>query len=78
MKKYYRFLLKCNTNRKGDMYLKRLDNPETLRILQSKLPYKMRERWTRKAVQQRETEKGELNFADFIELVKMECKFLDD
>ena len=78
LKRYYRFLLKCNTNRKGDVYLKLLDNPETLRILQSKLPYKMRERWTRRAVQQRETEKGELVFADFVELVRMECKFLDD
>ena len=78
LKKYYRFLLKCNTNRKGDMYLKLLDNPETLRVLQSKLPYKMRERWTRRAVQQRETGKGELVFSDFIELVRMECKFLDD
>ena len=79
LKRYYRFLLKCHTNRKGYTYLNLLDNPETLRVFQSKLPYKMREKWTRRAVHQREiADKGELNFSDFVELVRMECKFLDD
>ena len=32
-KRFYRFLLKCDTNRKGEVYLRFLDNPETLRIL---------------------------------------------
>ena len=77
-KKFYRFLLKCNTNRKGDVYLRILDNPETLRNLQSKLPLKVQERWARKAVQQRENNKKELDFSSFLEFVRMECKFLDD
>ena len=78
MKKFYRFLLKCNTNRKGDTYLTLLDNPETLRILQTKLPSKMQDKWTRKAVYQREAERGELKFADLLDFVKLECKVLDD
>ena len=77
-KKFYRFLLKCNTNRKGDVYLRLLDNPETLRSIQSKLPHKLQERWTRKAVQYRETNRKELDFSHFLEFVRMECKVLDD
>ena len=77
-KKFYRFLLKCNTNRKGDIYLRLLDNPETLRNLQSKLPSRLQDRWTRKAVQHRETNRNELDFSHFLEFVRIECKVLDD
>lgn len=77
-KRFYRFLLKCNTNRKEDKYLTLLDNPDTLRNLQSKLPHKLQERWTRKAVQCRERNGTELVFSDFLEFVEMECKVLED
>ena len=74
-KRYYRFLLKCNSNSKGGVYLKLLDNPETLRNLHSKLPSKLQERWSRKAVLHRETTHGELSFSDFLEFVRIECGF---
>ena len=77
-KRFYRFLLKCHTNRKGDVYLRILDNPETLSKLQSKLPLRMQERWTRKAVNSRETSKKELDFSHFLEFVRLECTILDD
>ena len=76
-KRFHRFLLKCSTNRK-DEYLKLLDNPETLRTLQSKLPHRLQEKWTRKAVQHRETNSTELNFAHFLAFIRIECKVLDD
>lgn len=77
-KRFHRFLLKCNTNRKGDSHLSLLDNPETLRSLQSKLPYKLQERWTRRAVSRREASGKELDFSDFFEFIDTECKVLDD
>ena len=77
-KKFYRFLLKCNTNREGEVYLRLLDNPETLRILQLKLPQKIQDRWTRKAVQHREAHKKELDFTHFLEFIRVEVEVLDD
>ena len=77
-KRYYRFLLKCDTNRKGGTSLRLLDNPETLRNLKCKLPFKLQERWSRKAVLYRENNHGELCFSDFLEFVRLECKVLDD
>ena len=75
-KKYYRFL--CKTNSMEDTYLRLLDNPETLRVMQSKLPFKMREKWTRNVVQRREMGESELKFSDFVELVRIECQVLGD
>ena len=77
-KRFYRFLLKCDTNRKGEVYLRFLDNPETLRILQTKLPQKLHDRWARKAVQHRESNKKELDFTHFLEFVRLETRVLDD
>ena len=78
LKKFYRFLLKCNSNRVGDTYLTLLDNPETLRNLQLKLPFKLQERWRRKAVQHREMDGKELRLTNFLEFVRLECKVLED
>ena len=47
-------------------------------MMQSKLPFKTREKWTRKVVQKREVEGSELKFSDFIELVRIECEVLGD
>ena len=77
-KRFYRFLLKCDTNRRGEVYLRFLDNPETLRILQLKLPQKLHDRWARKAVHHRETNKKELDFTHFLEFVRLETNILDD
>ena len=38
----------------------------------------MRDKWTRKVVQKRETEQKELMFSDFIELVRVESEVLTD
>ncbi len=77
-RKFYSFLVKCKTCMSSGIYLKELNSPDILQVLQSKLPYSVQDKWNRYAVKCR-TQKGrEVEFEDFLELVEVENLVAND
>ena len=77
-RKFYGFLIKCKTCMSSGIYLKELDSPDILQVLQSKLPYSMQDKWNRRAVKLRTSNQREANFADFLEIVQTETMVAND
>ena len=77
-RKFHRFLMKCNASMQNGRYLQELDSPHFIRLLQSKLPTYMQEKWTRKAVEYRVRNSKELGFSEYLALITMENMVLND
>ncbi len=77
-RKFYSFLVKCNTCMSSGIYLKELNSPDILQVLQSKLPYNMQDKWNRFAVKSRTQEGKEADFNDFLKMVQMETLVAND
>ena len=74
----YGFLNKCKSCRSSGIYLKEMDSPDILQVLQSKLPYALQDKWNRRAVKLRTIDHREAKFNDFVELVYNEMMVVND
>ena len=75
---FYGFLNKCKACMASGVYLKEMDSPDILQVLQSKLPYAMQDKWNRRAVKLRTSDLREAKFDDFVELVHTEMMVVND
>ena len=76
-KKFYRFLLKCQTLRKNGE-LEVLDSPLSIRQIQLKLPASQQDRWSKIVEQTRRTDGREARFQDFVSFVDFENSVIND
>lgn len=58
--------------------MKELDNPTNMRVIISKLPYTLRERWRVLAFEIQERSQGRVRFKDLVDFVDRQAKILAD
>ena len=76
-KRFYRFLLKCQTLQKSGE-LEVLDSPLSIRQIQLKLPAPHQDRWSKIVEQTRRTSGREAKFQDFVSFVDFENSVIND
>ena len=77
-RKFYAFLVKCKACMSSGQYLKELNFPDILQVLQSKLPFNLQDKWNRRAVKIRTYDDREANFDDFMRIVETEMIVSND
>lgn len=68
------FLLSCRNTMEDVAFMDELDNPTNMRVIISKLPYKLRERWRSFAFETQEQRGGRAKFADLVSFVDRQAK----
>ena len=76
-KKFYRFLLRCQTLQKGGE-LDILNSPMAIRQIQLKLPSSQQDSWSKVVERTRRNKRREANFGDFVEFMDFECSVISD
>ncbi|KAK0149331.1 hypothetical protein N1851_009253 [Merluccius polli] len=59
-------------------YLEEMDNPANLRIIVSKLPFRLRERWRVIAFDVQEKERRRARFSDLVKFINRQAKIVSD
>ena len=77
-RKFYNLLVKCQSGVKSGRIQSELDSPDTLRLLQSKLPHSLQERWNRKVFMLRRSQYREVTLSDFVNYVDDETTLVND
>ncbi|KAJ8356650.1 hypothetical protein SKAU_G00194440 [Synaphobranchus kaupii] len=72
------FLTGCNNIMKDVEYLEEMDNPANLRIIVSKLSYRLRERWRIVAFDVQEKERRRASFSDLVKFIDRQAKIVSD
>lgn len=75
---YSLFLTSCNNAMQDVNHLEELDNPTNLRVIVSKLPYKMRERWRVSAFDIQENSGRRAKFSDLVKFLNRQAKIALD
>lgn len=75
---YSLFLTGCNNAMQDIDHLEELDNPTNLRVVVSKLPYRMREMWRVSAFDIQETSGRRAKFSDLVRFVNRQAKIASD
>lgn len=72
------FLLCCRNTMEDIEYMDELDNPTNLRVVASKLPYKLMEKWRAQAYEIQEQRGSRAKFADLVRFVDKQAKVTTD
>lgn len=72
------FLVSCSNALEDVDYMDELDNPANMRVVVSKLPYKMKEKWRSLAFDIKEKKRTRVRFVDLVAYVDKEAKMLND
>ncbi|XP_043956787.1 uncharacterized protein LOC122822295 [Gambusia affinis] len=72
------FLTSCCNAMEDIDYLDEMDNPVNIRILTSKLPYKMREKWRAHAFELQEKSKNRAKFTDLVSFIDKQARLMTD
>lgn len=72
------FLLSCRNTMEDTAFRDELDNPTNMRVIMSKLPYKLRERWRAVAYEIQEHRGSRAKFADLVKFVDKQAKVTMD
>ena len=75
---YAMYLRGCCNVMQDLQYLEELDIPSNLRLIASKLPYKLRERWRTTAYQTQQKTGRRIRFQHFVDFVENQAKMLLD
>ena len=75
---YAIFLTGCRNTMEDVEFMAEMDNPTNMRIVVSKLPYKMRERWRNVAFDLREGRGHRARFADLVHFIDRQAKIAMD
>ena len=76
-KRFYRFLLRCQTLQKGGE-LDVLNSPMAIRQIQLKLPSSQQDSWSKIVEKTRRDKRREANFGDFVKFIDFECSVISD
>ena len=72
------FLLSCRNTMEDVAFMNELDNTTNMRVILSKLPYKLRERWRAVAYEIQEGTGNRTKFADLVRFVDRQAKVTMD
>ena len=72
------FLVSCHNAMEDTDYMEEMNNPTNMRVIISKLPFKMRERRTVHAFDLQELRKRRARFADLVNFVDRQAKISSD
>lgn len=72
------FLVACRNAMDDIDYLDEMDNPVNMRIIISKLPYKVREKWRSTAFEIQERSKKRARFSDLVNFLHKQSKVMND
>nr|XP_055033829.1 uncharacterized protein LOC129422128 [Misgurnus anguillicaudatus] len=72
------FLITCRNVMEDIEYMDELDNPTNMRIIISKLPYKLRERWRAYAYEYEEHNRRRAKFIQLVEFVDRQAKVISN
>ncbi len=72
------FLVTCRNVMEDIEYMDELDNPTNMRIIISKLPYKLRERWRAHAYDYEEYNRRRAKFVQLVEFVERQAKVISN
>ncbi|KAI2661726.1 G2 and S phase-expressed protein 1 [Labeo rohita] len=72
------FLVTCRNVMEDIEYMDELDNPTNMRIIISKLPYKLRERWRAHAYEYEEHSRKRAKFIQLVEFVDRQAKVISN
>ncbi|KAL7883475.1 hypothetical protein SRHO_G00011330 [Serrasalmus rhombeus] len=75
---YALFLVGCHNTMEDVQFMEEMDNPTNMRIVISKLPYKMRERWRVEAYELKEKRGDRARFADLVVFIDRQAKVAAD
>ncbi|KAL1281782.1 hypothetical protein QQF64_000585 [Cirrhinus molitorella] len=75
---YAMFLIGCRNSMEDIEFLEEMDNPTNMRIVISKLPYKMKERWRAEAFELKERRGRRTRFADLVSFIDRQAKITID
>lgn len=68
------FLTGCRNTMEDLEFMEKMDNPTNMRMVMSKLPYKMRERWRNEAFNIKEARGGRARFSDLVLFIDRQAK----
>lgn len=72
------FLVSCRNAMEDIDYMEEMNNPTNMRVIISKLPFKMKERWRVHAFDLQELRKRRARFADLVNFVDRQAKIISD
>lgn len=75
---YALFLIGCHNTMQDVDYMAEMDNPTNMRVVISKLPYKMRENWRNVAYDIHERTGRRARFSDLVEYIDRQAKVKND
>nr|XP_049612597.1 uncharacterized protein LOC125990036 isoform X1 [Syngnathus scovelli] len=75
---YSLFLIGCRNTMQDVDYMEEMDNPTNMRVILSKLPYKMRERWRNVAFEMQENKGRRARFTDLVDYIDRQTKIVSD
>lgn len=78
MSTYALFLTRCKNTMEDVEYLEEMDNPTNMRIVVSKLPFKIRETWWNTAYNIKEQRGRRARFADLVNFIDHQAKITTD
>ncbi|KAL0150819.1 hypothetical protein M9458_051514 [Cirrhinus mrigala] len=78
LKTYALFLIGCRNVMEDLEYMDEMDNPTNVRIVISKLPFKLKEKWRGKAFEIQEKRGRRARFADLVDFIDREAKVVTD
>lgn len=78
MSAYALFLTGCKNTMEDVEYMDEMDNPTNMRIVMSKLPFKIRERWRNTAYDIKEQRGRRAKFADLVKFIDRQAKIATD
>lgn len=70
------FLTGCSNAMSDISYLEDLDNTTNIKLLVSKLPYKLKETWRKFACDLQEKNKTRVKFKDFVDFISKQAKYM--